>query len=176
MNLDGASVNWCKLEDLARRRFVDVPKSPGVYFVRCSRGGKPVAIYRLGGRDEGGILYIGMSKKDLRKRIGQCWRAITRWAGQHTVFSTLTFCGLLDLVESSELEVSWEALKSPEDAESQEWAAMYLYCRKYKEPPPLNLIVGRRKYMILGHTRLGKAPEARLAPEIDDYVKSVVDP
>jgi len=27
--------------------------------------------------------------------------------------------------------------------------------------------------MILGHTRLGEAP---LAPEIDDYVKSVVDP
>jgi len=172
--LDGASVNWYKLEDLARRRFVDVPKSPGVYFVRCSRGGKPVAIYRLGGRDEGGILYIG-SSKDLKKRIGQFWRAISKGRREHTAFSTLTFCGLSDLVKSSELEVSWKALRSPEDAESQEWAAMYLYCRKYKEPPPLNLSVGRRKYMILGLGRLGEAP---LAPEIDDYdyVKSVVDP
>jgi hypothetical protein len=50
---------------------------------------------------------------------------------------------------------------------------MYLYCRKYKELPPLNLSVGRRKYMILGLGRLGEAP---LAPKIDDYVKSVVDP
>jgi predicted GIY-YIG superfamily endonuclease len=172
MNLDGARVSWCKLEDLARRRFVDVPKSPGVYFVRWSRGGKPVAIYRLGGRDEGGILYVG-SSEDLRRRVGQFWRAITRGAGQHTVFSTLAFCELSDLVKSSELEASWKALMSPEDAESQEWAAMYLYCRKYKEPPPLNLSVGRKKYVILGLTRLN---EARLAPEIDDYVKSVVDP
>jgi hypothetical protein len=171
-NLDDARVNWCKLEYLARRRFVDVPKSPGVYFVRCSRGGKRVAIYRLGGRDEGGILYIG-SSKDLRKRVGRFWRAITRGVGQHTVFSTLAFCGLSDLVKSSELEVSWKALRSPEDAERQEWAAMYLYCRKYKEPPPLNLSVGRRKYMILGLGRLGETP---LAPKIDDYVKSVVDP
>ena len=170
--MDGASVNWCKLEDLARRGFVDVPKSPGVYFVRCSRGGKPVAIYRLGGRDEGGILYIGMSK-DLRERIRQFWGAITGETRQHTVFSTLTFCGLSDLVKSSEMEVSWKALRNPEDAERQEWAAMYLYCRKYKEPPPLNLIVGRMKYMILGLGRLGETP---LAPEIDDYVKSVVGP
>jgi hypothetical protein len=94
-------------------------------------------------------------------------------AGQHTVFSTLAFCELSDLVKSSELEVSWKALRSPEDAERQEWAAMYLYCRKYKEPPPLNLSVGRRKYMILGLGRLGETP---LAPKIDDYVKSVVDP
>jgi len=83
-----------------------------------------------------GIFYIG-SSKDLRKGVGQFWRAITRGAGQHTVFSMLAFCELSDLVKSSELEVSWKALRSPEDAESQEWAAMYLYCRKYKEPPRL---------------------------------------
>jgi hypothetical protein len=117
-------------------------------------------------------LYIG-SSKDLRKRIGQFWRAISKGRREHTASSTLTFCDLSDLVKSSELEVSWKALRSPEDAERQEWAAMYLYCGKYKEPPPLNLIVGRMKYMILGLTRLGEAP---LAPEIDDYVKSVVDP
>jgi excinuclease UvrABC nuclease subunit len=83
--LDGARVTWCKLEDLARRRFVDVPKSPGVYFVRWSRRGKPVAIYRLGRRDEGGILYIG-SSKDLRKRVGQFWRAITGGLGSTQSF------------------------------------------------------------------------------------------
>jgi hypothetical protein len=49
----------------------------------------------------------------------------------------------------------------------------YLYCRKYKEPPPLNLSIGRKRYMILG---LGKLGEAFLAPEADDYVKSVLDP
>jgi hypothetical protein len=51
--LDDARVNWCKLEDLARRRFVDVPKSPGVYFVRCSRGENPSRSIDLMGATKG---------------------------------------------------------------------------------------------------------------------------
>jgi hypothetical protein len=163
---------WYKLEYLAKEEFNDVPQSPGVYFVRWSKGGRPVPVHRLGGRDDKGILYVG-SSKNLRDRIEQLWKAIEEGFRQHTVSTTFAFCGLLDLVKSSELEASWKVLKSPEEAENQEWAAIYLYCRKYKEPPPLNLRIGRKKYMILD---LGELDEAFLAPEADDYVKSVVDP
>jgi hypothetical protein len=165
---------WYKLEDLAGERFSNIPKSPGVYFVRWSRGGKPVPIHRLGGCDNKGILYIGSSKRDLRRRIREFWKATTeKNVEQHTIFATLAFCDLSDLVRLSELEVSWKVLGSPEDARGQEWAAIYLYCRKYKEPPPLNLSIGRKRYMILD---LGELDEAFPAPEADDYVKSVLDP
>ena len=167
-------VAWYKLEDLAKERFSNVSKSPGVYFVRWSRGGKPVPIHRLGGCDNKGILYIGSSKKDLRRRIKEFWKAITeKNVEQHTIFAALAFCDLSDLVRLSELEVSWKVLGSPEDARDQEWVAIYLYCKKYKEPPPLNLNIGRKRNMILDLAELDKA---FLAPEEDDYVKSVLDP
>jgi hypothetical protein len=153
---------WHKLEDLAEERFSNIPKSPGVYFVRWSRGGKPVPIHRLGGCDNKGILYIGSSKKDLR-RIREFWKAIgEKNVERHTIFATLAFCrppfcGLSGLVKLSELEVSWEVLGSPEDARGQEWAAIYLYCRRCKEPPSLNLNIGRRRYMILDLGRLDES-------------------
>lgn len=58
---------WYKLEDLAKERFNGIPKSPGIYFVRWSRDGRPVPIYRLGGCDDKGILYVGLAEKDLRR-------------------------------------------------------------------------------------------------------------
>jgi hypothetical protein len=143
------NTTWYKLKDLAKKRFSIIPKNLGVYFVRWSGGGRPIPIHRLGGCDEKGILYIGSSEGDLRRRIRELWKAITeKNVKQHTIFATLAFCGLSDLVRLSELEVSWEVLGSPEDARRQEWAAIYLYCRKYKEPPPLNLNVGRKRYMV----------------------------
>jgi len=168
------NTTWYKLKDLAKKRFSIIPKNPGVYFVRWSGGGRPIPIHRLGGCDEKGILYIGSSEGDLRRRIRELWKAITeKNVKQHTIFATLAFCGLSDLVRLSELEVSWEVLGSPEDTRRQEWAAIYLYCRKYKEPPPLNLNVERKRYMVLDLGRLG---EAFLTPEADDYVKSILDP
>jgi len=83
---------WHKLEDLAGERFSNIPKSPGVYFVRWSRGGKLVPIHRLGGCDNKGILYIGSSKKDLRRRIREFWKAIgEKNVERHTIFATLAF-------------------------------------------------------------------------------------
>jgi hypothetical protein len=111
------NTTWYKLKDLAEERFGIIPKNPGVYFVRWSRGGRPVPIHRLGGCDDKGILYIGPSKRDLR-RIREFWKAITEEnAGQHTIFATLAFCDLSEFVRLNELEVSWEVSRSPEDAE-----------------------------------------------------------
>ena len=62
------------------------------------------------------------------------------------------------LIELEEYEITWEKLKTEEEANGEEWAALKLYCDKYHEGPPLNLSLGRSK----GNY------------EADEFVKSVI--
>jgi len=53
-------MNWSKwypLKELERSRFSTVPKSKGVYQIRCVADEMPVIIPRAGGEDKEGILY-----------------------------------------------------------------------------------------------------------------------
>jgi hypothetical protein len=164
-------IKWYRLEDLAIKNFVEVPNSSGIYFVRWLRNGKPVPIHRLNGCDNNGILYIGSAKK-LRRRARELWEGISGKVKRHTISRTIVFCGLLEVIRLSEFEVSWEELETYQSAIGQEWAAIFSYARKYGEPPPLNLEIRRRYFMILGFGILGRS---RLACEPDEYVRPIIN-
>lgn len=63
---------WYSFEELKKLNFKPIPRSSGVYQIRCVINGKPIVIPRVGGEDVNGILYIGKteSKMGLRGRIG----------------------------------------------------------------------------------------------------------
>jgi hypothetical protein len=165
------NVEWYRLEDLAARRFRDIPNNPGIYFIRWSKNGSAVPIPRLNGCDYKGILYIGSAKK-LRKRIRELWRGINRKIENHTIGETIIFCNIFEIIKLNEFEISWEELESHQSAIGQEWAAIYYYARKYKEPPPLNLGIRRKYFMILG---LGELGRSRLGCNPDEYVRSIIN-
>jgi len=71
-----------------------------------------------------------------------------------------------------EYEVLWEELKTHRDAMGQEWAAIRLYSKKYREPPPLNLGIRRESFAIAGIARQGKSHQAYKA---DGFVSSVIN-
>jgi len=162
-------IEWYKLEDLAIRKFRDTPNKPGIYFIRWSRNGKPVPIYRRG-LDDNGILYIGSAKK-LRRRVRELWKGINRNVEAHTIGKTIIFCKIFELVNLDEFEISWEELKTHENAVGQEWTAVALYAEKYKEPPPLNLGIHREYFMVIGIGRIGKS---RIGYDPDEYVRSII--
>ncbi|MEM0049005.1 MAG: hypothetical protein QW424_01525 [Candidatus Bathyarchaeia archaeon] len=163
-------IKWCKLKNLADERFNNIHDVPGIYFVRWSRNGKPVSIPRLGGIDHKGILYIGSAAR-LRRRIRELWEGIKGRVEAHTIGKTIIFCKISDIINLNEYEISWEELKTREDALGQEWAAIKSYVDKYKEPPPLNLAIRREFFAILGIAKLGKS---HLAPEPDEFVRSII--
>jgi predicted GIY-YIG superfamily endonuclease len=160
-------VTWHRLEDLAAKNFQEVPNGPGIYFVRWSKGGEAIPINRLSGCDNNGILYIG-SAKNLRRRVKQLWKGVNGDVRGHTIGKTIKFCTVSEVIKPSKLEASWEVLESYTSAKAQEVSAIYTYSRKYKEPPPLNLEIGRERCMILG---LGKLGRSLLTPESDEYVR-----
>lgn len=164
-------MKWHKLEDLATKGFHEVPNVSGIYVVRWSRDGKPVCIPRLGGSDLKGILYIGRAKR-LRRRVRQLWAGVNQKAKKHTIARTIIFCKVFQLVNLNEYEISWEEFQTGKDAEDQEWAAFKLYGEKYREPPPLNLVIHRKLYAVFGIATFG---EFRFAPEPHDFVKSVIN-
>lgn len=161
-----------RLRDLAANKFKDTPKVPGVYFVRWSRNGNPVSILRLGGSDHKGILYIGKAK-NLRKRVRRLWKGINQQESKrHTFAKTMIFCNVSKIIDLDEYGISWDELRTPKDAVEQEWAALKYYANKYKEPPPLNLFIGREFRHIFGIS--DKFP-LRLSAEPDPFVKSIID-
>jgi hypothetical protein len=164
-------IKWHKLKDLAAKKFNDVHKAPGIYFVRWSRNGKPISIPRLGGLDNMGILYIG-SAANLRSRIRRLWRGINGQVEAHTIGKTIIFCKIFEVVNSNEYEVSWNELETPKTAKGQEWTAVALYAEKYKEPPPLNLLLQREMFAICGIAISGKS---RVVHEPDDFVRSIMN-
>lgn len=160
---------WYKLANLATNKFKDVENVSGIYFVRWSRDGKPVAISRLGGVDQKGILYVG-SAKNLKKRVKRLWRGINQ-QGRHTIGKTIIFCKVFELINLDEYEISWEEARSPEKAIGLEWTAIKLYADKYREPPPLNLQLRREMFIVLG---IGKWGKSRFAYEEDKFVKAIL--
>lgn len=155
--------------DLSGKGFGEVPSSSGIYLLRWVRNNKPVPVTRIGGIDLQGILYIGKTKK-LKRRIRSLWRAISKERPDaHTVGKTIILSKFFELVKNSEYEITWELTKHEQ---GQEWAAMVSYAQKYKELPPLNLLVGREAYAIFGIAKFGKA---RFAYDPDDFVKAALD-
>lgn len=165
-------IQWNRLIDLPLKKFRDVPKLSGVYFVRWSRNGKPVSIPRLRGVDHKGILYIGQAK-NLRRRLRELCRGIKRNdAEAHTISKTIIFCKVFEIIKFGEYEIAWEELGTHDDAIRQEWAAIRLYAKKYREPPPLNLSIRRKLYAIGGIVRTWTD---RIASKPDEFVRLVIN-
>lgn len=164
-------IEWYKLKDLAVKKFNNIHNVPGVYFVRRSKNGKPISIPRLGGVDHKGILYIGSAKK-LRRRVRELWKGINGQVEAHTIGKTIIFCKISEIVNLDEYEISWEELKTHENAVGQEWTAIKSYADKHKEPPPLNLAI-RREFF--GVWDIAKWDKSRWAYEPDRFVKAVID-
>jgi hypothetical protein len=162
------SVVWHRLEDLSGKGFDEVPSSCGIYLLRWARNSKPVPVSRIGGVDKQGLLYIGKAKR-LKRRVRRLWRSIyERDLGSHTVGKTIILCNFPEIVNKAEYEITWE---STEDEEGQEWNALVQYARRYKELPPLDLLVGRETYGIWG---LGKWGKSKWASEPNDFLKAAL--
>ena len=175
---------------LASKKFRDIPTEPGVYIVFWVREGKTVPIPRILGVDERGVLYIGStskgknkdekcteSKKGLKGRIRKLWISIEMVYGHrererypHTFGPSLVYTGLHKVVRVEDLWIYYKVFNACK-AEYQEKLAILKYTNKYGEPPPLNLQVGRRYFMILG---LGELDKSRLVGELDPDLRSVL--
>ena len=150
-----------------------------MYVVFWIRDGKPVPIPRILGIDEGSILYIGTtrSKKGLRRRIGDLWisvqmtrRRIERKRYPHTFDPSLVYTGLHNLIRDEEVWIYFKEF-SVDEAENQEKRAILKYMRRYGEPPPLNLRVGRQYFAIIG---LGVYGRSRVIDRLDPDLQTVL--
>lgn len=164
-------IKWYKLKDLAALNFKNIPKGSGIYFVRWSKNGNPISIPRLAGIDHKGILYIGSAKK-LRRRVRELWKGINRQVEAHTIGKTIIFCKVFEIINLDEYEISWDQIETPKAAEGQEWIAIESYAVKYKEPPPLVLMLRRHMFIKAGLWIVGRS---RVGYEPDEFVKSIVD-
>ncbi len=186
---------WVKLRDLARLSFICVKEKPGVYLVRLIKNGKPLQICRFGNIDRNGIVYIGATsirakRPNLRKRIRDLWRSLEqayklrkmgkRW--YHTLGITLVYSSLINHVDIDDFEIWWKTYDQPvktkygkipekEYADMQEKAALLEYTRRYLEPPPLNLQLGRQYYAIVGIGIVGKS---RCNVPLDPDIKNML--
>jgi len=166
------------LVELVANGFKSVPEKPGVYVIFWIRDGKPRPIHRLLGTDEKGILYIGATRrKGLRGRLRDLWVSVQMVRGQrkrkkypHTFGPSLTYTGLFNIIKDDELGVYFKEF-SKDDAEYQERLAFLDYTRKYGEPPPLNLQVGRQYFVIM---ELGILDISRPVGKLDDDLRSVL--
>ena len=167
----------CKpLVGLVKGGFRGVPERAGVYVVFWAKNGKPVAIPRIRCLDEKGVLYIG-SAKNLRQRVRNLWTSIkvarrfgVRKKYPHTFVVSLVYTGLLDTIADQELCFYFKAFDE-QNARHQEKAALFEYTRRYGEPPPLNLSIGRAYFMVLGLGVLGKS---RLASKLDPELREAL--
>jgi predicted GIY-YIG superfamily endonuclease len=164
-------IKWYRLEDLAAKKFYNIPNNTGIYFIRWSRNGKPVPISRLRGLDDKGILYIGSAKK-LRRRVQELWKGINGKVEAHTIGKTIIFCKIFEVIDLNKYEISWEELETHGNAVGQEWVAIKSYAEKFKEPPPLNLGIRREFFAIWG---IAKFDKSRFAYETDEFVRSIIN-
>jgi hypothetical protein len=162
------------LQELASNKFPGVENKPGIYFIRWSKNDNPVIINRLGGSDGKGLLYLGESK-NLRKRFQRLWRGIEKVQktdeSPNTLSSRIIFCRLHEEIKSDEYEITWQHLSTKIEAQVQTAAALKLYIKKFKEPPPLNLQLCTRKYTIWG---LKYFDQSRWSVEPNDFAKSII--
>jgi len=165
------------LIELSRNRFSDVSETPGVYVVFWFRDGKPVPIHRILGVDERGVVYIGSTKKSLKNRLRRLWISAEMAYGRrvrkkypHTFGVSLLYTGLHTVIGDDELTIFYKSF-NPDEADYQEKLAILEYTRRYGEPPPLNLKIGRRYFAIAG---LGLYGESRFVDELDRELREVL--
>lgn len=166
-------MDWIKLVDFPKYA-QELKGKFGVYILRWVKNEKPVEIKRIGGVDPKGILYIGtIKRKDLKDRISNLqYGTLKRKAGYHTAADSFIFFSLHELVKDEELEVAWSVFKTIEECNHQEWLALKNYAEKFKELPPLNLVVGREKFAVIGIAKVGKV---RVAGELDKKLKMLIN-
>lgn len=167
---------WKNLKQLASENFTNVQRIPGIYFLRWTKNGNPVKINRLTESDNKGLLYIGESK-DLKSRFKRIWNGInleskSKNKNIDSLRKTIFFCKIHEVIKIDEYEITWQQLNTKIEAESQEAAALKLYTKKFKEPPPMNLQFCREKYAIWG---LGKWDDSKWLVEPNDFVKLVIE-
>jgi len=175
-----------QLMELASNRFRSVPVKPGVYAVFWIRGGKPVSIHRILGVDNKGVLYIGSAsrskkgaknRKWLRGRVKALWISIEKACSRrerkcypHTFGPSLVYTGLNNVIRDEELWIYFKEF-SADEARYQEKRAILEYTKRYGEPPPLNLQVGRRYFMM---PNLGELGRSRLVGKLDLDLQTVL--
>ncbi|MCR8463704.1 MAG: hypothetical protein QXH55_05925 [Candidatus Korarchaeota archaeon] len=155
-----------------------VPEKAGIYIVFWIKDGKPIPIPRILATCNRGVLYIGSSNK-LRERLNALKISIEIARGKrrrknypHTFGPSLIYTRLIEKISDNELYVWFKPFEDYEDQyKHQEMLALHEYTRKYGEPPPLNLQVGREYFAIVG---IGKFGKSRLAPELDPEIKEVL--
>lgn len=164
------------MEALFELDLKSISESPGIYMVYWVRNGESVEINRILDVDRKGILYIGATRRrglrsrlrDLRISIEMAKGIRKRKKFPHTFGSSLVYTGLVNRIEKEELYVYFKTYNKPEEAEDQEKLALLYYTRRYGEPPPLNLQVSRKYYIILG---LGELGVSKLTRKIDPDLK-----
>jgi len=150
---------------------------PGVYIVFWMKNSRCVEIPRMLRIDRKGVLYIGSSKK-LKNRLRNLWISLQmarsrakRKKYPHTFGPSLIYTGLIDRILDEELMICFKHFKNENYAKDQEKLALLKYTRYYGEPPPLNLNVGRKYFLILG---LGEVGTSRLVPKLDADIKNAL--
>jgi len=131
---------WSRLIDL---KTDDVPNRPGVYQVRCvDADGRPVRIFRAGGVDGEGILFVGCGG-NLRKRVRKLRRALISGDRGHSEVATYVRYGFARQFPPDRLEIRWAELQSEDEAKRAKAMLLNKYMRTYLDTPPLNLQVMR---------------------------------
>jgi len=168
---------------LSTLKCTEFPEEPGVYVIFWLRGENNVEICRFLGVDKKGVLYVG-SAKNLRKRCRSLKRnillALQVAKGKddskirnftHTLAPSLLYTGLAEIISLEELRIYYKVFSTEEEARDQEALILYEYTRRYGEPPPLNLKIGREYLMILGIGRFGKS---KLVGDLDPELASML--
>jgi len=168
-------VNWVNLQALASNKFLNVKKSPGIYFLRWKKFGIPVMIKRLGSSDSNGLLYIGETK-DLRRRFQRLWKGIKSVDEPSTkridtLRKAIIFCNLHKEINSEDYEIAFQYLPTKLEAQIQQAVALQLYTEKYKEAPPLNLKVCKTEYLTWG---INPNDFTRWSGKANEFVKTIL--
>lgn len=168
-------VNWVKLQALASNKFLNVQKSPGIFFLRWKKFGIPVMIKRLGSSDSNGLLYIGETK-DLRRRVQRLWKGIKSVDEPgtkriDTLRKAIIFCNLHKEINSEDYEIALQYLPTKLEAQIQQAVALQLYTEKFKEPPPLNLKVCKTEYLTWG---INPNDFTRWNGKANEFVKAII--
>lgn len=144
----------------------EIEEKPGVYIVRWAKDSVPFQIGRLGDIDSKGILYIG-SAKSLKKRIKRLWRGIKGRKPIHTAARSFIFTDNYSLIDLNDIEKITITFDTHGEAKTQEWSALKFYGNRFKELPPLNLIIGRKRKVKTGSTKVEIALNEKLKILLD---------
>jgi len=155
--------SWTKLSEVSK-----IEDESGVYIVRWAVNGEPQKIGRFGGIDSKGILYIG-SAKNLKKRIKRLWSGIKEQKPIHTAARSFIFSNNYSIIDPKDIEITTVVFDKLNEARTQEWNALKYYGNRFKELPPLNLIVGRKRFALV------RIESSKVGTDINDKLKILID-